>query len=94
MADLLFIWLDSAALLMFNKQQFYLFGQIHNSQTGGRPYSDTSLYGECSLVEHFPGFVLNWQSERMNAKVRWPFYEVREIYEIKIHQDIKASGKR
>ena len=30
-------------------QQFYLFGQIHTSQTGSQPYSGTSPYGECSL---------------------------------------------
>ena len=35
-------WLDSAALLMLNEQQFYLFGQIQISQTGGQLYSDTS----------------------------------------------------
>jgi len=29
--------LDSAALLMFNEQQFYEFGQIQTSQTGGQP---------------------------------------------------------
>ena len=34
--------LDSAAFLMLNEQQFYLFGQIQASQTGGQPYSDTS----------------------------------------------------
>ena len=27
-------------------QQFYLFGQIQTSQTGGQDYSDTSPYGE------------------------------------------------
>ena len=38
-------------LLMLNEQQFYLFGQIQTSQAGGQPrYSDTSPYGECSLV--------------------------------------------
>ena len=36
---------------MLNEQQFYLFGQIQTSQAGGQPrYSDTSPYGECSLV--------------------------------------------
>ena len=48
-ADLVFICLDSAALLLLNEQQFYFFGQIQNSQTGGHPYSDTFPYGECSL---------------------------------------------
>ena len=44
--------LDWAALLMSNKQQFYLLGQIQPSQTGGQPYSDTSPYGECPLIEN------------------------------------------
>ena len=26
---------------MVNEQEFYLFGQIQTSQTGGQPYSDT-----------------------------------------------------
>ena len=34
---------------MLNEQHFYLLGQIQNSQTGGRPYNDTSPYGEYSL---------------------------------------------
>ena len=29
---------------MVNEQEFYLFGQIQTSQTGGQPYSDTSPY--------------------------------------------------
>ena len=37
--------LDSAALLMLNKQQFYLFGQTQTSQTGGQLYSHSSSYG-------------------------------------------------
>ena len=41
---------DSVALLMLNEQQFYFFGQILISQTGGQPYSDTSPYGEYSLI--------------------------------------------
>ena len=45
--------LDSAALLMLNKRQLYLFGQIQTSQTGGQPYSDTFPYGECSLEREF-----------------------------------------
>ena len=36
--------LDSVALIMFNEQQIYLFGQIQTSQTGGQPYRDTSPY--------------------------------------------------
>ena len=35
---------------MFNEQQFYLIGQIQTSQKGGRSYSDTSPYCECSLL--------------------------------------------
>ena len=40
----------SAALLTLKEEQLYLFGQIQTSQTGGQPYSDTSPFGECSLV--------------------------------------------
>ena len=36
--------------MMLNEHQFYLFGQIQTSQTGGQLYSDTSSYGECSLA--------------------------------------------
>ena len=45
--------LDSAALLMFNQQQIYLFGQIKTSQTRGQPSSDTFPYevSECSLYK-------------------------------------------
>ena len=50
MADLRFIFLDSAALLMLNYQHIYLFGRVQTSQTGGQPYSDNSPYGECSLL--------------------------------------------
>ena len=35
-------WLDSAAVLLLNEQQFFLFGQIQSNQTGCQPYSDTS----------------------------------------------------
>ena len=42
--------LDSAALLMLNQQQIYLFGQIKSSQTGGQQYSDTSPYEVCEFV--------------------------------------------
>ena len=34
--------LDSADMLMLNKKQFYLVGQIQTSQSGGQPFSDTS----------------------------------------------------
>ena len=43
--------LNSAALISLSEQQFYLFGQIQNCQTGGWPYSDTSTYGECFLLQ-------------------------------------------
>ena len=39
--------LDSVALLMFNQQQIYLFGQIQTIQTGGQHYE----VSECSLVK-------------------------------------------
>ena len=42
---------DSAALLMLNEQQIYLFGQMQTSQTWGQPYNDTSPYIERSLVK-------------------------------------------
>ena len=42
--------LDSAALLMLNEQQFYLFCHIQTCQTGGQLFSDTSIYGEFSLL--------------------------------------------
>ena len=45
------VCLDSAALLMMNEQQFYLFDQIQTSQTGGQLYSDTFPFGECSLAK-------------------------------------------
>ena len=41
--------LDSAAFLVLNDKQVYLYGQIQTSQAGGQAYSDTSSYGECSL---------------------------------------------
>ena len=47
--DLLFILFGFSCLVMLNKQQYYLFGQIQTSQTGGQPYSDTSPYGESSV---------------------------------------------
>ena len=33
--------LDSVDLFLLNEKQFYLFGQIQISQTGGQPFSDT-----------------------------------------------------
>ena len=35
---------------MLSEQQLYSFGQIQTSQTWGQPYSDTSSYGDRSLV--------------------------------------------
>ena len=50
-AELLFNFhLDSAALLILNEDQLYLYGQIQTSHTGGQLCSDTSPYGACSLV--------------------------------------------
>ena len=45
--------LDSAALLMLNEQQIYLFGQIQTSQTGVELYRETSFYGECSFLDDY-----------------------------------------
>ena len=52
--DLLFILfgLNCFAYLLY-EQQFYLFGQIQTSQTGGQLYSDAPPYGECSLPVSF-----------------------------------------
>ena len=35
---------------MLNESQFYLFGQIQTSQTGGQLHSEFFPYGECSLI--------------------------------------------
>ena len=43
--------LDSAALLILKEQQFYLFGPIQNSQTGGQLFSNTSPFAGCSLIK-------------------------------------------
>ena len=45
-----FTGLDSAALLMLNKIHIYKFSRIQTSQTGGRPYSDTSPYKVTALL--------------------------------------------
>ena len=50
--------LELAALLRLNEQPFYLFGQIQTSQTGGHPYSDTSLSG-FTPPENYLTFLLN-----------------------------------
>ena len=43
--------LDAPATVVKSKATVYIFGQIQTSQAGGQPrYSDTSPYGECSLV--------------------------------------------
>ena len=49
LADPCLFCLDSAALFMLKKQQFYSFDQIQTSQ--GQRNSDTSPYGECSLLD-------------------------------------------
>ena len=41
---------------MLNEQQFYLFGQIQTSQTGGQPYCDASSCDEGSLPGSLPIF--------------------------------------
>ena len=50
MAVLLFIFLDSAALLMLNYQELYLFGRIQTSQTGDQQYSVPSLSYSLSII--------------------------------------------
>ena len=50
LADLLFILFHLPALLSLNERQFYLFGKIQTSQTGGQLYSDTSPHGERSTI--------------------------------------------
>ena len=50
MADLLLILFWFSGFAYVDEQQFYLSGEIQTSQTGGQPFSDTSSYGECSLV--------------------------------------------
>ena len=52
--------LDSAALFMLNDQQFYLFGQIKTSQTGGLPYSDASPMVSVLCTEHPFIYCLFW----------------------------------
>ena len=39
-----FILFGFSCSMMLNEHQFYLFGQIQTSQTGGQLYSDTSPY--------------------------------------------------
>ena len=42
------MWIQ-LCLVLLNYQQFYLFGRIQISQTGGKLYIDTSPNGECTL---------------------------------------------
>ena len=49
-ADLLFVLFGSTALLMLNKQQFYLFSQIKTSQTRDQLSSDTSPRHMVTLI--------------------------------------------
>ena len=63
---------------MLIKHQFYLFGRIQTSQTGGQPYSDTSPYGEFCLEE-----VTNWAKEaweRQKKLSQWPEICVFSFY--------------
>ena len=71
MADLMFIFLESATLLVLNEQLFFLFGQIQTSQTGGHPYSDTSPYGECSLVPKVIASDTSGQSYKASLELRY-----------------------
>ena len=72
----LFIF-DSAALFKFNQQQLYLLGQIQTSQTGGQQHSDTSPYGECSLVVVQACSLLQlWEHQKLfdNSLILLPLY--------------------
>ena len=50
--------LDSVALLLFNLQQIYMFGQIQISQTGGQSHSDTSPFKVFSELTNFVNIIL------------------------------------
>ena len=56
--------LDSKALLMWNHQQIYLFGQIQTSHTGGQQYSDTSPYG---LPNKYLSSVVEYKDNKMST---------------------------
>ena len=43
--------MESISLLGKNKKDIFLFGRIQTRKTGDRPYSDTSPYGECFLLQ-------------------------------------------
>ena len=58
---------------MLNEQQFYLCVQIQTSQTGGPPYSDSSPYGECSLLQVSIFFLLSLYFRYSLLSVRLPF---------------------
>ena len=38
---------------MVNLEQIHLFDRIQTRQTGGQPYNEGTLYGECSLDDRF-----------------------------------------
>ena len=60
--DLLFILFWFSALLMLNEKTVYLSGQVQTGQTGLCPHSDTSPYGECSLLyPNLTNFCFNWK---------------------------------
>ena len=44
-----FVWIG--CFVKWNEQQFYSFGQIQTSQTGGRPFSDTSSSVSALCIE-------------------------------------------
>ena len=50
MAHILFILFGFCCLFVLKEQQVYLFVQVQTSQTGGQPYSDTSLWSNCSCI--------------------------------------------
>ena len=49
MADLLFVLFGFSCFTFDELRQFYLFGQIQTSQTGGKLHSDASSNSECSM---------------------------------------------
>ena len=58
----MFILLHSAALPLLNEQQFYLFGQMQTSQTGGQP--DTAIPSSmmsalCFHIKRKDSFLIN-----------------------------------
>ena len=53
--DLQFDWVGWSCFVTLNYQQIYLIGQIPTSQTGGQPYSDTSLIFTSYLSPYFWG---------------------------------------